>query len=140
MAKYDFKCTDEDCGNVQEEVMKMSEKDGAQISCNECGSPSEYTFTPTMVYMHLRGDGWPSKTLREANYRKKRYAVMSQRQRDHVQKPELHPNFNGQDTGTWADAQTAAHDAGKNHHSYDKLVNKEQAGKSTKGKIVTATG
>jgi len=139
MATYDFKCTNPDCENVQEEVMKISEKDTKKITCNECGNHSVYIFTPTICQVRLKGDGWPSKSEREKNYRKKRTQIMKKRQEDHVKKPELRPNFNGEMTGTWADAQAAAHDAGKNISSYDNLVQKEKAGKKSKGSIVTTT-
>lgn len=129
MATYDYQCTDPQCRNVQEETMRISEKENAVIHCKSCGSPAQYVFTPTLVHMSLKGDGWPSKTIKEKNYRKKRSAHMSKKQRDHVQKPTLQPNFNGEATGTWADAQTAAHDAGKNYISYDNLVAQEKSKK-----------
>lgn len=127
MAKYDFKC--QKCEHIQEEVLKISERDTAKISCAKCGSKSQYTFTPTNFYMHLRGDGWPSKTIREKNVRLKRNQVMGQKQRDHVSKPELAPNFNGVRTGSWESAQAMAHDAGKNSQSYTPLIQKEKAKK-----------
>ncbi len=127
MAKFDFKCTS--CEYVQEEILKISERDSAKIACTKCGKPSKYKFTPTNFYMHFRGDGWPSKTIREKSYRKQRNEVMSRRQADHVAKPELQPNFNGMKTGSWSDAQAMAHDAGKNAETYTPLIQKERAGK-----------
>lgn len=129
MACYDYQCTNPECASVQEETMSISSKDGAVIHCKVCGALSQYIFTPSLVHMSLKGDGWPSKTIKEKSYRAKRSIHMAQKQRDHVEKPTLQPNFNGQATGSWADAQTAAHDAGKNHTSYDNLVAKEKSKK-----------
>lgn len=57
MPRYDFRCNE--CGNVQEESLKIAEKDTAIISCKECGSEdTEQTFiAASLAFMTPEGLG-----------------------------------------------------------------------------------
>lgn len=49
--------------------------------------------------------GWASKALKENKYRIERRHVMARRERDHVFKTKLIPNFGGKEAHNWADVQ-----------------------------------
>ena len=83
-------------------------------------------FNPSDVGFVLRdgeSGGFVSKAMKENAYRKKRRSVMAQRERDHVRPNRLQPNYQGQTTSSWKEAQDAAYQA-----TYDK-VSKEHGSK-----------
>jgi len=105
---------------------------------DEEGRPMALEFNPGRVGFNLK-DGasgsFPSKASKERKYRQKRYRVMGQRQKDHVHKPELIPNYMGQEAGSWKEAQNMAEtdrDVDKDIRKgiakgYDALVAQEKA-------------
>ena len=102
------------------------------------GQTLSLVFNPQNVQFNLK-DGisgsWPSKVGREKTYRDKRFQVMGQRQRDHVFKTKLIPNYVGQEAGSWREAQNMAatdSDVDKDIRTgiakgYNSLVAKEKA-------------
>ena len=113
MPKYDYACTDEGCFNVQEEEAKISESKDLRPICNVCGAECEWTFTPTVVHAVLK-DGpsgsWPSKGNRFKAYRAKQSEKMKVRQKDrygHLNRDCI-PNYQGQETEDWREAQSLA--------------------------------
>jgi hypothetical protein len=111
--QYDYACTDQNCTNVQEEDAKMSEFRDLHPVCIICGSPCNYQFTPTVVQFALK-DGpsgsWPSKGNRFKQYRADQSEKMKRRQRDrygHLNRDAV-PNYQGQLTEDWRDAQDLA--------------------------------
>lgn len=124
-------------------------KAGERILPCECGQNAEIVFNPGAVNFVLKdgqSGGWTSKAGKENAYRKKRGAEMAQREKDHVFKSQLKPNFNGVEMDTWKDAQEEArkttyekvkqeHDSGlakkaadKSAQTYQSLVNREVSG------------
>jgi hypothetical protein len=82
-------------------------------ACEICGAQCSYEFTPTVTQVILK-DGpsgsWPSKGNHFQTYRAKRSEEMTKRQKDrygHLRRDAI-PNYDGKDTGTWAEAQFQA--------------------------------
>ena len=77
--------------------------------------------------------GWASKALKENKWRRGRSKVMAGKERDHVFKNKLIPNYKGEEAPTWADARLAAVDNAEPEArdavaaTYDPLVAKEKA-------------
>lgn len=81
-------------------------------ACPRCGGECAYTFTPTITQFALK-DGpsgsWPSKGNNFQAYRARRSDEMKRRQRDRYGEPKkLIPNYKGQETGSWREAQSLA--------------------------------
>lgn len=78
----------------------------------------------------------PSKALRFKDYRRKQDEKMQKRQKDrygHLKRDAI-PNYNGQETGTWAEAQFQAL-KDKGAESAATFVNKVTAEKAADTKI-----
>lgn len=72
--------------------------------------------------------GWVSKSMKEQKYRHARSLEMARREKDHVFKNRLVPNYNGQEAHNWGDVRdhvrsTKGEAAAK---TYDRLVTKEK--------------
>lgn len=86
-------------------------KAAAKIVPCICETPMSLDFRPGDVQFSLKdgpSGGWVSKAGKEHQYRKARTEEMKRRERDHVFKPQLVPNYKGQEAGTWKEAQEAA--------------------------------
>lgn len=133
MPTYQVEC--HECGRVESRRLSYSEYDqvtagSKALECTGCQKPAQLGFAPGNVSFVLKevAGGWASKGYKENDYRKKRAAVMDKRKRDHVKPQTLQPNYKGQETGTWREAQEAARqDKGDNAAStYVPLVSKER--------------
>lgn len=110
---YDFRCSNTECDNLQEEECSMNSFKEHHPACEICGAQCSYEFTPTVTQVILK-DGpsgsWPSKGNHFQTYRAKRSEEMTKRQKDrygHLRRDAI-PNYDGKDTGTWAEAQFQA--------------------------------
>lgn len=123
MPRYDFKCTNEECGLIQEFVLRISESDQL-IPCSHCKSDMKRTFIAANWegQMVLRGE-WPGKLMKENDYRVKRSEQMAKRQKDNHFVPTLAPNVGGERTDSWGDAKKLARDKGLDTTYYDEKVN-----------------
>jgi len=97
------------------------------------GRPLELVFNPGNPNFVMRdgvSGGWISKSSRENNYRRARADEMRRREKDHVFKPKLVPNYEGTEAEDWKDAQEQARsDKGDlSASTYDSLVAKEKTG------------
>ena len=98
-----------------------------ELECVDCQGKVSLQFNPGAVSFVLKdgeSGGWASKALKENKYRAIRRRVMARREKDHVFKSRLIPNYMGQETGTWKDAQEEARKDGGNiaASTYDPLV------------------
>jgi putative FmdB family regulatory protein len=127
MPIYAFKCPE--CEAKFDRMLKLADYDSPQ-KCPEC----EHGPCPrlvTKVNFNLPGDGWVSKNGRIRNQMTAKNARLNrlgdERKRD---APMVHlvPNVNGEETGTWKEAQKLAASKGKNPLSYTAKVNREKAG------------
>jgi hypothetical protein len=114
MPNYSVKC--EGCGAqsdlrmsfVNYESVKMGVK---TLECSSCQGKVSLEFNPGEVAFVMKdgeSGGWTSKAGRENAYRARRSKIMAQKTKDHVFKTKLVPNFGGQQTESWREAQEHA--------------------------------
>lgn len=142
MPLYATRC--ESCSSTQSQKLTFSDYELVQggqktLSCKDCGGNVSLVFAPGDIKFVLKdgeSGGWVSKAMKENKYRAARQGVMERRQRDHAPNPKLVPNFAGETTQSWAEAQryayekaytetqdvSAAQEASK---TYDPLVKQE---------------
>jgi hypothetical protein len=80
--------------------------------CNDCGGTTNYVYIPSVPYVSFK-DGpsgsWPSKGDRFKKHREQASADAARRQRDRYGEMKgAVPNFNGQETESWREAQSLA--------------------------------
>jgi len=106
---YEYKCVK--CGNVQDEECSVDSFKEYRPPCNECGAECEYQFCPAPFHFVLK-DGpsgsWPSKGDKIKRQRIKASQDAARRQRERYRDPKLVPNYKGEETGTWREAQSQA--------------------------------
>ena len=134
MPAYDLSCGE--CGATECRRLTFSEYDAVkagttELPCQACQAALQLVFNPGAVSFVMKdgeSGGWTSKALRENKYRAARREVMAKRERDHVFKSSLQPNYRGEETGTWREAQEQARkDKGSEAaSSYTPLVAKEK--------------
>ncbi len=112
MPTYNYKCTNEECGIVIDHDAKMSDFKDQHPACTECGSLCEYFYIPSVPQIAFK-DGpsgsWPSKGDRINKQMKARSEAAALRQRERYGETRgVVPNFNGQQTESWAEAQSIA--------------------------------
>jgi hypothetical protein len=84
---------------------------GALHVVNEVGQTLELVFNPAGVGFVLKdgpSGGWMSKAIKENGYRAQRGQTMSKREKDHVFKTKLIPNYQGAEASTWKDVREEA--------------------------------
>ena len=133
MPTYTFKKQD---GALVSKRLSFAQYDavveGTQQMTDEEGKPLEIVFNPGRVGFVLKdgvSGGWASKANKENKYRRARNATMARREKDHVFKSRLVPNYQGQEAGSWTDVQdhvrsTKGVEAAS---TYDPLVSKERS-------------
>lgn len=114
MPTYPFVCTE--CGHTDNQRLTFAQYDAVKastsvVACAQCGKNMQFGFEPGAVSFVLKegpSGGWVTKAGKEKAYRVKRNQVMARREKDHVFKNKLQPNYNGADTGSWREAQAMA--------------------------------
>lgn len=104
-------------------------------TCPDCGASCDNVFIPTVPQIAFK-DGpsgsWPSKGDRFKRYRTKQSELAEKRQNDRygLSKSAL-PNYKGEETGTWAEAQQLAlKDKGEESAAtYNAKVSEEKSSK-----------
>ena len=134
MPVYKTKCSE--CSASDDVRMTFSEYDLVRtgqsgIACGVCGSPVELAFAPGNIgfgFKEGESGGWPTKSLKENTYRAARSSVMSRRERDHVFKPRLVPNYQGQEAASWKEVRDHVQSAkgSESASTYDPLVKSEK--------------
>jgi hypothetical protein len=107
---------------VDYESVKLGVK---TLECGSCHGKSKIEFNPgnlSFVMKDGESGGWQSKAVKENSYRAKRRVEMTRRTKEHVAPKKLVPNYKGQETENWREAQEHARKDGKNSTSYDPLV------------------
>lgn len=72
--------------------------------------------------VHLKGDNWTGKLIKEKALRTKRSQVLDRKQRVEHQTDKVLPNVNGEIVSSWGEAKKLAQSKGYNTSSYDKLT------------------
>lgn len=135
MPMYTFCCSR--CNITREQKLTFSEYDQVRagtttMHCSNCEGPEEIVFNPGSLQFGLKegsSGGWASKSIKENKYRSKRQVEMARREKDHVHKPQLVPNYQGEEAGNWRDIQ----DHVRSKHgqaaasTYDRLVQQESS-------------
>jgi predicted nucleic acid-binding Zn ribbon protein len=132
MPMYKMECLE--CGQIEDRRLTYAQFDAAKVEpipCSCCQKPFRFAFSPGSLGFILKegeSGGWASKSIKENAYRGKRAIRMKQREKDHVFKSRLQPNYDGEETGTWKEAQEQARKVGGNlsASTYEPLVKKEQ--------------
>lgn len=117
MPTYKTQC--QACQRIADKRLSFTEYDAVKageqaLACLTltCSGNLALVFDPSAVSFVLKdgeSGGFVSKAMRENAYRAKRRQTMAQRERDHVRPNQLQPNFQGQETGSWAEAKDAAY-------------------------------
>jgi hypothetical protein len=124
MPLYTVKC--QVCQKPASVRLSFAEYDGVKagtktLTCPhaECEGTATIEFNPGEVAFVLKdgeSGGWVSKAGKENKFRSARRREMERRERDHVFKSRLQPNYGGQLTDSWKEAKEAAYEA-----TYDKI-------------------
>lgn len=134
MPIYTFRCPS---GEVLRQRMSIADyeavKAGDKILLDDDDNELELVFDPGRVGFVLKdgvSGGWMSKAHKENEYRKKRYAEMGRRQRDHAPRTRLVPNYGGKLADKWSDVQDHVHSTkgATAASTYDKVVAEESRG------------
>lgn len=133
MPTYQVEC--HECGLKEDRRLTFSVYDSVlkgekELECTRCRKLAVLSFSPGEFGFILKegeSGGWASKSMKEKTYRDRRAKIMDRRKRDHVPTSQLQPNYRGQETGTWREAQEAARrDKGElSASTYQGLVSKE---------------
>lgn len=107
-------------------------KAGTEVIRDQEGQALELVFNPGDVGFVMKdgvSGGWASKVNKERQYRTTRSQQMARREKDHVFKSRLVPNYQGQEAHSWSDVQdhvrsTKGQQAAR---TYDPLVSKERS-------------
>lgn len=128
MPTYEYSCSA--CSLAFEEFLPI----------RDCDVPQPCPSCKTLVTKHLSvpsinfpGDGWTSKNLRvDRQMREKgerRARVYEEKKREEPI-AKLLPNFNGQQTESWREAQDFASKEGKDVTTYEPLISAERSASS----------
>lgn len=133
MPSYTFRRAD---GATTKRKLTFEEYDliqsGAFQVVDDEGAPLELIFNPAGVGFVMKdgpSGGWISKAQKENGYRSAHGAVMARRERDHVFKTRLIPNYKGQEAESWGDVRAevrkqSGHGAAS---TYDHHVHEEKS-------------
>ena len=139
MPIYGYTCTNEQCGNNQEDECSMSSYETHTMVCTECGGVCKYKWVPSVPQIAFK-DGsnsmFPSKGERVRKQMLKRSEIAAAKQNErygHIKKGIV-PNFGGKDTGDWREAQFQAlkEKGPESAATYNKMVEKESNSKLIK--------
>jgi hypothetical protein len=106
-------------------------KSGEKCLLAEDDTELEIVFNPGTVGFVLKdgeSGGWASKALKENQYRRERSAEMARREKDHVFKSRLVPNYKGKEAVKWADVQdhVRSEKGEASAQTYNHLVSQEK--------------
>ncbi len=132
MPTYTFKRTD---GTLLTRKMSFIDYEAVKAGTKQItdeGLNLEIVFNPGSVGFVMKdgiSGGWASKTEKEKKYRAGRNTQMARREKDHVFKTRLIPNYEGQEAHNWADVQDHVRTTKGvvAASTYDPLVTKEKA-------------
>lgn len=105
---------------------------GTKVVTDDDGTPLTLMFNPGAIGFVMKdgqSGGWATKIGKEKKYRVARNDQMAQREKDHVFKSKLVPNYQGQEAHSWSDVQDHVRTT-KGEFSastYDPLVSKERS-------------
>jgi putative FmdB family regulatory protein len=130
MPVYEYQCGA--CSSAFEKRLAISNYDEPQ-SCPECSS-TQTAKQISMTSFVLKGDGWAGKNNRIKSQMAAKNRHLDQRttaMKHDAPVATLAPNVEGEQTGSWAEAQKLAGSKGKDTSSYEAHVRKEKSAGGT---------
>lgn len=135
MPNYTFKSSDGSLVRKQLTLSQFKQVEAGEVSVvdSQTNEPLEIVFNPTnaigMNMLDGPSGGWATQALKESKYRDQRGQVMAKRERDHVRKYNLVPNYKGQTADKWEDIQdhVRAEKGVAAAKTYNQVVAKEKA-------------
>lgn len=132
MPTYSTQC--ESCGRTTDIRLSFVDYESVRLGaktleCTDCHGKVGLAFNPgdlSFVMKDGESGGWSSKAGKENAYRARRNKILDKKTRDHVFKTKLVPNFAGQQTENWREAQEHARKEGGNTTTYEPLIAKER--------------
>lgn len=118
MPRYDIICSS--CSLSKEVQHSISER--PVYTCDDCGLPMVKLIGNPNV--HLKGDNWTGKLLKETEIRQRRSKVLDHKQRVEHKSDKVLPNVDGEVVSSWGEAKKLAKSKGYNTSSYDKFGKK----------------
>ena len=115
MPKYTLLC--KQCGDTKDVVHSIKQE--LFFSCTACDIPMVKTIGNPNI--HLKGDNWTGKLLKEKDLRTQKSQYLSKKQRLEHTPDKVLPNVDGQVVSSWSDAKKLAKSKGYNTASYDKF-------------------
>ena len=113
MPTYTYRCENPTCSKLREDDHRMTGFKEHHPMCPNCGSICNYEWTPSVIQFAIK-DGpsgiAPSKALRLKDHFARNSERVGKRQEErygHLKKGSL-PNYQGQQTENWREAQSMA--------------------------------
>ena len=111
--QYDYACQNPLCSKITEHSHSVNGFKEFHPPCPGCGAPCNYEFNPTVVQFAIK-DGpsgtSPSKAMRIQKQMREKHERVGRKQKDrygHLNR-DVVPNFQGQRTENWREAQSLA--------------------------------
>ena len=126
--RYEYKCSA--CEATYFCNVPMDDYDKVQ-PCPKCGHNNKKVFSPCTNHV-FKGDGWSTKNervKRQMREKNKKLDVRTNEMKRDAPNVALTPNVDGEQVGSWVEAQKLAKSKGKETKSYDSLIAKEKASK-----------
>jgi len=118
MPKYRLLCVD--CNEESEAFHSI--KESPTFKCSSCGSDLKKLIGSPSV--HLKGDSWTGKLLKEKDLRQKKSTYLDRKQRVEHKLDKVVPNVDGEVVSSWKEAKSLAKSKGYDTSSYDKFGKK----------------
>lgn len=115
MPKYTVIC--KSCDTSKDIVHSIKQE--VSVSCDSCGTAMVKTIGNPSI--HLKGDNWTGKLLKEKELRTRNSHHLGRKQRLEHTPDKVLPNVDGQVVSSWSEAKKLAKDKGYNTSSYDKF-------------------
>jgi hypothetical protein len=128
MSVYSVECPAcREVSQIKRSPKELPELKARGALCPACGqAQASYVFQPGGLQVNFAGGVWSDKNSREKSYRAARAETLGRRQKDNNWTPTLQPNFQGEQTDSWKEAQSMARSRGSvAPETYDNLVRTE---------------
>lgn len=132
MPLFTFQCPD---GSTLNRKLTFAEYEDVKLGnlklVDQDGNDLKLIFNPGQIGFVMKdgvSGGWVSKAMKEQRYRQGRNQEMARREKDHVFKSRLVPNYGGHEAHNWSDVRDHVRTVkGEGSaQTYDRLVRKEK--------------
>ena len=119
MPRYAVYCSN--CEETTEVIHSIKEK--PELLCKVCANQLQKLISKPDI--HLKGDNWTGKLLKEKDLRLRRSHSLGKKQHLEHKSDKILPNVDGEVVSSWSEAKKLAKDKGYNTSSYDSMSNKK---------------